>query len=248
MLEIHNLSLVGITRPRLHGIELTLPPHQLVGVIGANGAGKSSLLRCIAAVEPRLEGQIRFNSSDWLGLSHRQRQQSLGYLPQTETPEWDIRIDELVNLTAQHSREQLDAHLRNYELLALRDRRVSQVSGGERQRALLARATITQPELLICDEPVSGLDVAHQLTMMQQLKTHAQGRALVLVAIHDLALAARFCDQLLLMHDGQLVALGEPFEVLTEANLAHCFGVRAEWVCKTNGVGWIPTPLVTETD
>ncbi|MAD53897.1 ABC transporter ATP-binding protein [Idiomarina sp. UBA3162] len=243
MLELNDLYLAGISRPRIRHINLALASNQLVGVIGANGAGKSSLLRGIAAVEPQLTGQVQFKQKDWLGLSHRKRQQYLGYLPQTETPEWDIRIDELVNLAAQCARPRLDEHLRTYELLELKERRVSQVSGGERQRALLARATLLKPQLLICDEPVSGLDVAHQLTIMQQLRNHARNHGLVLAAIHDLALAARFCDRLLLMHNGDLVQSGEPFEVLTEKNLADCFGVQAEWFCRDHGVGWIPTPL-----
>ncbi|MBR37931.1 MAG: hypothetical protein CMF13_06205 [Idiomarina sp.] len=248
MLELDELYLAGISRPRLQHINLKLTSNQLIGVIGANGAGKSSLLRGIAAVEPQLKGHIRFKHQDWLRLSHRQRQKYLGYLPQTEAPEWDIRIDELVNLSAQVTHSQLMKHLEKYALLTLKERRVSQVSGGERQRALLARATLSEPQLLICDEPVSGLDVAHQLTIMQQLHNHARTHGLVLAAIHDLALAARFCDSLLLMHNGELVQSGEPFEVLTEKNLAHCFGVQAEWFCKDNGVGWIPTPLQAVKD
>ena len=122
-------------------------------------------------------------------------------------------------------------------------RALSTLSGGEQQRALLARALVGQPKLLLCDEPTSALDINHQLHTMQLLQQRSGQGQLVLCCLHDLPLAARFCDQLVLLNEGKLIDVGGPAKVLSDANLAQVFGIKALWFCEDSGVAWLPQPL-----
>ena len=115
------------------------------------------------------------------------------------------------------------------EVLALRYRPVTELSGGERARALIARALAVRAPALIADEPLAALDPGHQLQLMELLKAEAASGALVIAVLHDLAMAARFCDQLILIHEGRLIADGMPSQVLTPENLGDCYNIRA-WI------------------
>ncbi|MGM0525866.1 MAG: ABC transporter ATP-binding protein [Pseudomonadota bacterium] len=249
-LQITDVSLKGIARDRLHEINLTLTKPALVGVIGANGAGKSSLLKVIAGLEKVSQGDVFVAGKQLSDLNSKQRAAVLSYLPQNEQAQWDITVTELLaigllqhSLGKQHRRQRLQKWLNYCDLTGLAERRLSTLSGGERQRAFLARALISEPQLLLCDEPTAALDIQHQLQTLTLLKQQSRAGRLVVCSLHDLSLAARYCDRLILIDQGKLLATGSPASVLTDVNLARAFAVSAEWFCHSSGVAWIPQPL-----
>ena len=248
-LQVSDISVAGLTRPRLRQINLTLQGGQLVGVIGANGAGKSSLLKTLAGLLEPGSGNVEMNGQLLHRMSAREKAKVFAYLPQNEKPQWDISVTELIKIgllqqhvSGQKKQQRIDTVLAACDLISLAQRPLSTLSGGEQQRALLARALVAQPQLLLCDEPTAALDISHQLQTMRLLKQRSQ-QQLVICCLHDLPLAARFCDQLILLHEGALIDVGTPATVLSDSNLAQVFGIKAQWFCETSGVAWLPQPL-----
>lgn len=236
-------------RPVLHGIDAVLEGGQLVGVIGPNGAGKSTLARTILALLTPSAGRVRIDGADVAALPHADLARRIAYLPQGQTLHWPLAVERLVALgrlphLAPFSRigEGDQAAIERAMALAdatiLRTRVATELSGGERARALFARALAVEAPALIADEPLASLDPGHQIEVMDLLKRQAAGGALTIAVLHDLTLAARFCDRLLLLHEGRLIADGAPDAVLTEDRLAEVYGISA-WI-GTDG----PVPLV----
>src|SRR5690606_7967668 len=134
------------------------------------------------------------------------------------------------------------------DLLLLRDRSINQLSGGELQRAQLARVFAGEPKVILADEPIAALDPYHQLHIMELLRDCADQGGLVVAALHDLSLAARFCQRLLLLDEGRLVADGQPIDVLTPENLSQVYGISAYVDCREDGVVVIPRQRQTRED
>lgn len=247
MLELQDLTLRShpqLQRPRLAGVSARVDSPQLIAVIGPNGAGKSSLLNAIAGLLPS-EGEVRWHGQSLPGMTAAEQARWRSYLPQHEHVAWPIRVIELIKLglpsfiTPAVVESRLTKVLAQLHLTEFAERCFTELSGGEQQRVLLARAMIGELPLLLVDEPCASLDIKHQLTTLCSLHTQAQQR-IVLVALHDLALAARFADRIWLLHEGQLVADGTPAEVLSPERVAAVFGVQIEWICGKQGVALLP--------
>ncbi len=230
---------LGVTlrhRAVLAGVELDLAPGEVVGLIGPNGAGKTTLLRALAGLVPA-QGTITLEGRPLADFTPAERGQRVGFLPQDGGVAWALPVAELVALgRLPHSgpfrapgsadRAAVDRALATLELEPLRRRPVTELSGGERARALLARVLAGEPRLLLADEPVAGLDPAHLLRVMAELRRLAAAGTAVVVVLHDLTLAARYCDRLLLLDQGRLVLQGAPLAVLGSAQAARSYGVR----------------------
>ncbi|MCO1574246.1 ABC transporter ATP-binding protein [Crossiella sp. SN42] len=217
-------------------ITFTVHSGQTVGLIGPNGSGKSSLLRCLAGLRAPSGGRVRYDEQDISGWSVRKIAQHIAFVEQATETESDLRVADVVALGRTPFRPGwraagatdhaiVEAALDRVDLTDFRDRHWKTLSGGERQRAHIARALAQQPWAILLDEPTNHLDIRHQLDLLDLLSTTEQT---VLTALHDLSLAARFCDQLVLLHHGRLVAAGSPPEVLTAQRLAEVFEVDAE--------------------
>jgi iron complex transport system ATP-binding protein len=226
-------------------VSLSLRPGELLGLIGPNGAGKSSLLKALAHLLP-YQGQICLDGELLSSLSPRQRALRLAYLGQGDQSSWPLRLRDYVALGRLPHRDHwgmalrlrgddqaaldgaaIDQALQQMHLGELAQRRFDQLSGGERARARLARALAVGSPLLLADEPVAALDPFHQLNVMQLLRGQcAQGKA-ALVVLHDLTLASRFCDRLLLLDQGRVVDCGTTRQVLTPKNLQQVYQVQA---------------------
>ena len=221
----------------LDDTRLTLQPGGLIGLIGPNGAGKSTLLRALARLIVPQQGAIRMNGRDLVMLPRAEIARAIAYLPQGHELHWPLSVKELVALgrlphmgrfaaaSAQDRRAIRDAMI-SAEILSFADRPISSLSGGEISRAMLARALAVEAPVLLVDEPVASLDPYHQLHVMTLLRDMARAGTLVLVVLHDLALATRFCDRLILLHQGKVVASGDGESVLSNANLAHAYQVH----------------------
>ncbi len=241
-------------------VDVQLAPGEFVGLIGPNGAGKSSLLRVLAGLYKADAGQVSISNSKHADillqqLPDRERAQILAYLPQQETPAWPLQVEHLVGLgrapwhkpmggKSARDIQAIERALQITDLLPLRHRIVTTLSGGELQRSLLARVFAGEPEIILADEPIAALDPYHQLHMMELLAEHAQQGGSVFAALHDLSLAARFCSRLVLIHQGKVVADGQPINVLTTENLQQVYGISAYVDCRDDGVVVIPRKRV----
>ncbi len=227
--------------PGLRGASLTLRPGGLVGLIGPNGAGKTTLLRALVGLS-RGPGSVTLDGVPITSLAPATRAKRIGWLPADRSVAWPLRVSDVVALGLPTALETsltsadpasagvsatIDAALASVECSAFAERRIDTLSTGERARVLLARALVTRPDYLLLDEPTANLDPYHRLTVIAALRAEVARGAGVLVALHDLDLARSFCDRLLLLHDGELVADGAPADVLTPKRLAAVFQVRA---------------------
>ncbi|MCL2021420.1 MAG: ABC transporter ATP-binding protein [Betaproteobacteria bacterium] len=219
----------GLTLPhRLAAISFALPPGEMLGVIGPNGAGKSSLLQSLAGLLPS-EGDIRLAGIPLRTLASHDRACKIGYLPQFCNSAWELAVEEIVALGRLPWRDRNAAvireAMRETGIEALAKKQINRLSGGEQARVWLARVLAGAPSLILADEPVASLDLYYQAKIMDTLRQHVNGTRGVILAIHDLALAARYCDRFCLLKQGRIHAFGPPEVVLTETALSEAFGV-----------------------
>ncbi len=240
MLAAQRLTLALGRRPVLRDLDLALPGGRVTGLIGPNGAGKTTLLRALAGIVAAGSGTVTLDARPLARWPRRELARSVTYLAQEAPCSWAMAVRRIVALgrlphlagwqrPGDADEQAIAGALREADVLHLADRNVLTLSGGERARVMLARALASGPRFLLADEPVAGLDPAHQLEVMALLKARAQAGMGVIVTLHDLTLAARFCDTLAIIADGRIKAEGPPEAVLTPALLASAFGVRAAY-------------------
>lgn len=219
-------------------VSATLPARSLTALVGPNGAGKTSLLRALVGLLPH-EGHARLGAEDIAALSPRERARRIAYLPQGHEAHWPLPARDIVALgRIPHgaadpdtlSTADLEAVARAMDMTDTRDlaeRPVTTLSGGERARIALARVFAVEAPVILADEPVAALDPRHQLDVMRGLWARADAGGLVIVVTHDLGLAARFADHVLVLAEGRLAAFGAPAEALAENVLRSVFEVEA---------------------
>lgn len=228
VLETRNAGAGAIVRD----INLTLESG-LTGLAGPNGSGKTTLLRALAGVAPH-SGEILLNAQAVHELQPSHRARLVAYLPQIVSVSWPVCATDLVALgrlphgdrDRDSGHEAVKRAMEATGISHLADRQVDTLSGGERARVLLARALAVEAPVLIADEPIAALDPRYQIETMQLLRSIADSGKLVIAAIHDLALAARYSDRLLIMKSGNIAADGAPDEALNEDSIQSVFGLR----------------------
>jgi len=229
LLRLRNLSVTLRDRPVLADVSLDVAPGELVGLIGANGAGKTTLMRAALGLVPAS------GESSLAAMSPGARARAAAWMPQAREIAWPVTVETLVALgRLPHGRRPgpadaaaVDAALERMALEPFRHRTATRLSGGEQARALIARALAQETPLLMADEPIAGLDPAHQIATMEVFRAlAAEGRG-GLVSLHDLGLAARHCTRVVALAAGRVVADGPPAEVLTDDLLARAFHISA---------------------
>lgn len=213
----------------------TIAPASLVAVIGSNAVGKSTLLKTLAG-QLKYQGDIKFGGQPLVNLSQRMRMRSIGYLPQALPQPTTLVAYELVYSACRAScgelsdaavKDRIEQLFERLGILELALKQMREMSGGQRQMVGLAQVLVRQPQLLLLDEPTSALDLHWQLNVLQALRQETRVRqATALVASHDLNLALRFCDQVLILARGGVLAMGKAQEVLTPANLRAAYGIE----------------------
>ncbi len=238
-ITVRGLSFAYDGRPTLEGISLEVGPGEILALVGPNGSGKSTLLRCIAGVLRPHRGAVYLDFRELGSFSPKELARHLAALEQERHVGFDFTVRELVELgRLPHLGRLQRLGARDWAAIAramaaarveeLASRPLSQLSGGERQRAFLAMALAQEPQVLLLDEPTAHLDVNHQLELMELVRERAHTEELtVLMALHDLNLAAGYADRLGLLQRGRLRAVGPPGEVLTPGLIREVFGVEA---------------------
>ncbi len=222
----------------IEGITLSMTGGEMIGVLGPNGAGKSTFARSLVGLVPRAAGRVTLDAQDIEGIPAAALARRIAYVPQAYAVHWPITVARLVGLgrlphlgpfsrITAIDRAAIEQAMRDTGTTHLANRTATELSGGELARVMLARALSTEAKALIADEPLTSLDPSHQLEIMALLRAHAESGALVIVVLHDLSVAARFCDRLLMIDHGRLIGDGRPADVLTDAMLAKVYGITA---------------------
>jgi iron complex transport system ATP-binding protein len=230
VLELQAVSVRRGARLVLTDVSLMVAPGEVIGVVGPNGAGKTTLLRAALGLQKLNAGEVKLGGRPLASLAERERAAIAGYLPQERRVAWNMPARDVAalgaaSLSAGQGHAIADACLAELEVGDLAARGVLDMSGGERARVLLARLLATRAPLLVADEPAAGLDPEAQLLILERLRDRAAGGAAVIVTSHDLALAARTCDRLAVLHEGRLKALAAPREALSPQVLAEVFAL-----------------------
>lgn len=240
------LTLEAITLKRggrlvLDGVDVAFAAGRLTAVIGPNGAGKSSLLEVAAGLLKPQRGDVRLGDTPLPALRRQELAQRRAYLPQRVGVDWPISVERVVALGLL---PQLPAFgglpaallpainraLEECDLIGLRDRPATDLSGGELARVLLARAIVGDPELLIVDEPTADLDPRHAIDAMRRLRARADAGRTVVMAIHDIDLAFRFADDVVAVREGRILAAGPAAEVMRDKTLSALYDVQVRIV------------------
>ncbi|MEN3748190.1 ABC transporter ATP-binding protein [Sphingomonas sp. HF-S3] len=236
-IRIEGLGVTLGRRAVLRDVTASFAPATLTGIVGPNGAGKSTLARAMLALVPTT-GRVRVDDRDVATMPRAELARRIAYLPQGQTLHWPLSVERLVGLgrlphlgpmsrVAEGDAAAIQRAMVRADVTALRDRIATELSGGERARVLLARSLAVEAPGLIADEPLASLDPGHQIDVMDLLRAEARGGALVIAVLHDLTMAARYCDRLLLVDRGTVVADGAPADVLAPANLRAVYGIDA---------------------
>lgn len=237
MISINNLSLPYA----LDNVSVHLPKGKLIGIMGANGAGKSSLLKAIAGIVPSQRGVIQINGKPLADMTYQQRGVTMAYLPQNTAVYWDMSVYDVLALgllqplKPEQEQARVQAMAADFALLPLLKQSIQTLSGGEKARVHLARCCMKNAPILLADEPTAALDPYYQIDIMEQIKSLTPQVSCVVV-LHDLSLAYRYCDAVILLKNGQTIAAGATESVLITENLASALAISATIDANTNSI------------
>ena len=223
--------------PVVRGLDFELNRGEVVGLVGPNGAGKSTVIKLLTRVLKAEAGEVSVDGQQVKGLSRLELARRLAVVPQAGDLPGAFTVEELVlmgrtphlGFFSTETKEDLDIverAMRRTETWRFRERLISELSGGERQRVLLARALVQKPDYLLLDEPTNHLDLRYQVEVLRFTRREVENGLGALVVLHDLNLAARICDRVLVLHGGRLVAEGSPQEVLSETLIREVYGAE----------------------
>lgn len=240
LLEARHIDVSAAGAPLLRGVDCQAKAGRVTGLIGPNGAGKSTLLRALLRLQRLDAGQVIWNGDDITVRPPHRLGHVFAYLAQSQAVHWPLTVEALVTLGRRPAftpfarltpsdRAAIDSAMARAELADLRQRPIASLSGGERARALLARVLASDAPVILADEPVAALDPYHQLNILELLKAMAAGGRAVLMVLHDLGLARRYCDDVIVLNDGMVSAAGPAAEILTPAILEPIYRVRLDF-------------------
>lgn len=248
MLSINGLFFSYKNTNILEDIEIDLHQGEILSIVGPNGTGKTTLLKCIAGIEKPERGTILIDGKDASGMKRMAHARCIGYVPQSSPSKFPITVFDAVlmgrrpYIVWKPSKKDLEMvadilNSMNLEDIALRD--FDQLSGGQKQKVLLARAVAQDTDYLLLDEPTSNLDLKHQMEVLEMISSMVKKNGVAaILAMHDLNLASRFCDKMVMLDRGKIFCSGEPRQVLTVENIRSVYGVEAT-ISMSNGDTYI---------
>jgi iron complex transport system ATP-binding protein len=242
LMQLEKISFTYEVLPVIKDLSISIQEQDLIGIIGPNGSGKSTLLKIMGALLKPDSGSIQFNETQLSKINKKHFAQSVSWIPQDHPMVFPFKVSEIV-LMGRHpylsplsfeSEEDLEISHRAMESTMtsqFADRYFNEISGGEKQRVMIASALAQNPEMMLLDEPTSALDLNYQIQILTILKNLNVNHKMTLVmAMHDLNLASRFCNRLIILNDGQVVRDGSPEKVLTKDILEQVYGIEVDLV------------------
>jgi len=236
-LTVSNINVKLSGKSTLKNINIEFPTGKLIGLLGPNGAGKSTLIRVLAGLQSIQSGEVSLNEQPLANFPKLELAKHISYLPQTGECHWPMTVERVVMLgrypyldstrSSELNMQAVEQAIKDVDIQHLVGRTVNELSGGERARVMLARALATQTKILLADEPIASLDPRHQIEVMALLQALADQGKTVIVVLHELHLAMRYCEHLLLLDQGEQIAIGPASKVLTAKNLLDVYGVEA---------------------
>ncbi|QAY62149.1 ABC transporter ATP-binding protein [Xylanimonas allomyrinae] len=245
-LRIRDLHVSYGTRQVLRGVDLDVPDGELTAVLGPNGSGKSTLAKVVARITPPASGSVSVAGRDVYALSRREHASVVAYVPQASAAPFDLTVRDMVMLgrtphigmrPRARDHRVVDRELARLRLGDLASRPMAELSGGQAQRVLVARALAQEPQVLVLDEPTSALDLRYQVETLEVVRAVASDRSVaVLVVIHDLNHAAWFCGHSALLHQGRVLRAGRPSETFDAETLSQVYGLEIDVVHPAPGL------------
>lgn len=248
IVEVENVSAGYDGEAVVEDVSFEVRPGEVVGLLGPNGVGKSTLLKCVVGVVDPLAGQVRVAGDPMTDLDREEHARRVGYVPQTESETYPMSVFDAVMMgrkpyfdwrPSERDRAVVAGVIDHLDIADLSMRDVGSLSGGQRQKVVLARALAQEPLGLALDEPTSNLDVRHELESLSLLRDAADQGLAVLHAMHDLSLAARYSDRLVLLDDGGVYAQGSP-DVLTAEAIEEVYGIAVSVHDTEDGIAIVP--------
>ena len=233
-IEVSGVCYSYNSHPVLQDVNLQLEKGDIMGIVGPNGSGKSTLIKCLDRILKPQEGSIFLDSQELAGMKVNDIAQKMGYVPQGENCKFPVTVFDTVlmgrkpylNWTpSSQDLEKVSEIIKVLNLEELAMREIGAISGGERQKVIIARALAQEPDIILFDEPTSSLDLRHQLEVLNLISEQSLNEITSIVAIHDLNMAARYCDKFVMLKEGMIYAAGGP-EVLTSENIEAVYRVR----------------------
>ena len=236
MLVLNNLHFSIDGKKVLDGVSASFAPERIHGIIGPNGSGKTTLLKNICRIWKPQSGTIEINGRDYAGMSRRDLSAMVTLVPQKTAIAFPVSVFDIVAMgrnprmerfggLSRNDREVVEHALRKIDILALKDRNINELSGGEEQLAIIARAIATEASLILLDEPTSDLDIRHTLKIIKILLGFKEQGKTIVMTVHDLNLARKYCDTITIMNDGRIVFSGSPEEAFSNERIRRAFQV-----------------------
>ncbi|NLL95006.1 MAG: ABC transporter ATP-binding protein [Thermoplasmatales archaeon] len=254
VLRVHNLVFGYTEKNTLEGVDIDAKKGEFVALVGPNGSGKTTMMRCINKILRQREGTVEITGKDTKGLTLDEISRLCTTVPATTPLGFSLSTKEFVTLgrspyaktwmwESDEDVEIVEKAMWDFGILHFSERRLDELSSGERARALLAKGVVQQPKLMMVDEPSAHLDIKYKIQVMQMLKSLAENGITVLMASHDINLVTAYCDKVLLLHGGRIVDYGTPAEVVTEESMKKVFDIDVR-IIRESGVPYI-LPSVT---
>lgn len=238
ILEFHQIAAGYGDRQILKDVTLAIREGDFAGLIGSNGTGKSTLIKCVSGLLPLKRGKIVICGRDNTSLKSRERAQMVAVVPQSYHVEYDFTVEDIVMMgrnpylsfrkkESQTDRDIVEEAMQMTNTAVFRDRLYNELSGGERQRVILARAIAQKPRIILLDEPTSALDVHHQIEVMELItRLNREEHMTVLAVLHDINMASRFCQRMIMLQEGVVTADGTPREVINRQNMESLYKMK----------------------